>query len=181
MGKIQNITDMNTRKWFDRKFDFGSVTGNYAAIIKRLKETAGRIEELTAHQPEELLEYKPQGNWSVKEQTGHLYILEPVWRVRFGDIREEKEQLTAADLQNRATTEAGFNSYDIKKIISLFAKERNATVSYLEQLEEPDHKKTSMHPRLQQPMRIADLAYFVAEHDEHHIGKITEILQGLSQ
>jgi len=36
---------------------------------------------------------------------------------------------------------------------------------------------SSLHPRLKTPMRIVDLAYFVAEHDDHHIAAIREILK----
>jgi hypothetical protein len=28
----------------------------------------------------------------------------------------------------------------------------------------------SLHPRLKIPVRIIDLVYFVAEHDDHHLG-----------
>lgn len=35
---------------------------------------------------------------------------------------------------------------------------------------------TAMHPRLEVKMRIVDLAYFIAEHDDHHIAKIITIL-----
>jgi hypothetical protein len=31
---------------------------------------------------------------------------------------------------------------------------------------------TALHPRLKIPMRIVDLAYFVAEHDDHHLATI---------
>jgi len=35
----------------------------------------------------------------------------------------------------------------------------------------------SVHPRLQQPMRLVDSLYFVAEHDDHHIAKISGLLR----
>ncbi len=31
----------------------------------------------------------------------------------------------------------------------------------------------TLHPRLQQPMSAVDLAFFVAEHDDHHLARIT--------
>jgi|GEM_PF-4393916 len=35
---------------------------------------------------------------------------------------------------------------------------------------------TALHPRLKTPMRIVDLAYFVAEHDDHHLSRIRELV-----
>jgi hypothetical protein len=34
-----------------------------------------------------------------------------------------------------------------------------------------------LHPRLQQPLRIVDIAYFDAEHDDYHLGRIGELLR----
>ena len=33
-----------------------------------------------------------------------------------------------------------------------------------------------LHPRLKQPMRLVDHLYFVAEHDDHHLAKIWEMI-----
>lgn len=35
--------------------------------------------------------------------------------------------------------------------------------------------KSSLHPRLNVPMTIVDLAFFDAEHDDHHLVRINEI------
>jgi hypothetical protein len=32
------------------------------------------------------------------------------------------------------------------------------------------------HPRLKTPMRLVDHLYFVAEHDNHHLARIWELL-----
>jgi hypothetical protein len=32
-----------------------------------------------------------------------------------------------------------------------------------------------VHPRLQQPMRVVDMAFFVAEHDDHHLARMTQL------
>ncbi len=33
-------------------------------------------------------------------------------------------------------------------------------------------RMTALHPRLRQSMSVADLSFFVAEHDDHHLAKI---------
>ena len=50
-------------------------------------------------------------------------------------------------------------------------------VAQLEAMDEETIALTAQHPRLQQPMRVIDMALFVAEHDDHHIASITEILR----
>jgi|SRR5271169_3406603 len=44
-----------------------------------------------------------------------------------------------------------------------------ARLRKLEVLTEDEVARTALHPRLQQPMRLLDWAYFVAEHDDHHL------------
>jgi hypothetical protein len=33
-----------------------------------------------------------------------------------------------------------------------------------------------LHPRLRTPMRLVDHLYFVAEHDDHHLARIWELV-----
>jgi uncharacterized damage-inducible protein DinB len=163
-------------KWFDRKFDFSFDTDQYTAVYERLKEAPDTLKQLITNIPEDRLVYKPDGNWSMKEHSGHLSVLEPIWRIRFHDILESKPVLTPADLDNKATTEAGFNNYTMASLLDRFTAERKATLSLLDSIDVMDGSKTSMHPRLQQPMRIIDLVYFVVEHDDHHISVIREMI-----
>ena len=126
---------------------------------------------------EEKLTDQPDGKWSIMEHTGHLSILEPVWRIRVHDILESKPVLTPADLTNQATTEAGFNNDTPSSLLDRFTEERKITLSLLESIDVWDSSKTSLHPRLQQPMRIIDMVYFVAEHDDHHIAAMSNLLR----
>ena len=167
---------MGTEKWFDRKFNFFELgPDDYGEIYMRLKAAPDRLRAAVAGLAEGVLVKKPEGGWSIKEHAGHLWIMEPIWRVRFHDIEDRKPELSAADLSNRATTEANFNSKRISALLDQFVAERNTTLALLDNMEVLDESRTSMHPRLQQPMRMIDLAYFVAEHDDHHIQRIREI------
>ena len=38
-------------------------------------------------------------------------------------------------------------------------------------------ERTARHPRLGTPMRLIDIAFFTAEHDDHHLARITELLR----
>jgi len=47
----------------------------------------------------------------------------------------------------------------------------------LDSYDESSVVRAALHPRLQQPMRVLDLAFFVAEHDDHHLAHITRLIQ----
>lgn len=90
-------------------------------------------------------------------------------------FRKNKTEMSPADLNNTATDDALFNQYTLKKIMADFQRERSNTLNFLESFNEEDFLKSLYHPLLQQPMRIIDLTYFVAEHDIHHLKSIQHI------
>ncbi|OQP61342.1 hypothetical protein A3860_06425 [Niastella vici] len=167
---------MSTAKWFGRKFDFNFGNGKYPAIYERLQQAPDILASIILHIPEDILLYQPDGKWSVKEHVGHLSILEPLWRTRIQDITQKKAVLTATDLDNKKTSEAGFNDYTIAALLRKFREERKITLSLLDSMNVPEHSHTSLHPRLEQPMRIIDILYFTAEHDDHHTAAIRELI-----
>jgi uncharacterized damage-inducible protein DinB len=169
---------MSTSKWFERKFDFSFDVDEYTNIYQRLQQAPAVLETVLLNIPEQKLSHKPDGNWSVKEHTGHLSVLEPLWRARIQDIIDKKPVLTPTDLNNSATSEAGFNSFSITEQLQRFSEERKQTLSLLDNININDHSHTSLHPRMQQPMRMIDILYFTAEHDDHHITVIKEIVKG---
>jgi uncharacterized damage-inducible protein DinB len=166
---------MNTSKWFERKFDFNFGVEEYPLIYQRLQQAPDMLAALLLHKPEQQLSHQPGGKWSVKEHVGHLVVLESLWRARVRDIVEKKHMLTATDLDNKATTEAGFNNYRLALLLEQFAGERRETLSLLDGIDTSALSHTSLHPRLQQPMRIIDIMYFTAEHDDHHLGVIRNL------
>ncbi|MCS3802174.1 DinB family protein [Niastella sp. OAS944] len=167
---------MSASKWFERKFDFSFDVNEYTTIYRRLLQAPESLEIILQNKSNDILSYQPDGKWSVKEHTGHLSVLEPLWRARIQDIIEKRPTLTPTDLNNSATSEAGFNKLSITELIQRFAVERRQTLVLLDSINISGHTNTSLHPRMQQPMRIIDIAYFTAEHDDHHMGVIGEIL-----
>jgi uncharacterized damage-inducible protein DinB len=168
---------MNTTKWFDRVFDFQRESQEFPVIYQRLKEAPHQLRQLVAGLNVEQLRNQPEGKWSVTEHAGHLFTLEPLWRKRIVDIVEGKPVLTTADLENKATFDAGFNERNMDDVLNDFEWERKLTLEQLDRLTSDDFLKQSMHPRIKQPMRIVDHIYFVAEHDAHHLARVREIIQ----
>lgn len=162
--------------WFERSFDFSFPLELHPNLCTRLRGTPARLEEIVRGGSKELLRRRPQQKWSAQEHAGHLLDLGELWLVRVGDFVEGSRQLTAADLANRKTDEANHNARPLEQILAEF---RQARSTLLQRIETPDatlFARTSLHPRLQKPMRLVDHLYFVAEHDDHHLARIWELL-----
>ena len=167
---------MQRTEWFKRKFPLMEDNGILPAIIERLAGTPARVEELTGGLDDQLLTMKPGDKWSIKEEIGHLSDLEPLWSGRLDDFINREPELAAADLTNRKTHEAKHNETSFSTLLDNFRQERGRLVAKLMSLDEDHLLHTALHPRLKTPMRVIDLAYFVAEHDDHHLASIREII-----
>jgi len=171
---------MTKVKWFERSFDFSKDQNIFPSIIERLKGTPARLEEKFKSIPSEILETKIDNTWSIKENVGHLTDLEPLWQGRLEDIKNGEIEMRPTDLANRKTDEANHNARPIEKILSDFRAIREHTISLIENLDEEIIFKSALHPRLKTPMRTMDLFLFVAEHDDHHLARITELVKTLN-
>jgi uncharacterized damage-inducible protein DinB len=162
--------------WIDRKFDYGFPVELYPNICVRLWGTPARLEEMLRDvmTNADVLLSKPQEKWSVQEHAGHLLDLEPLWTARVDDFLSGRDTLAAADLSNRTTHEANHNARALVEILTGFRTARHRLVEHLGTCDPDVFARTSLHPRLKQPMRLVDHLYFVAEHDDHHLAKIWE-------
>ena len=163
--------------WFERKFEFTFPVDQHPNLCARLRGTPARLEELVRGAPRDLLIGKPDEKWSAQEHAGHLLDLEPLWLARVGDYLAGGSELTAADLKNRKTHEANHNARALNQLLQEFREARLRLLKRVETIDPPLFARTMLHPRLQQPMRLADHLYFVAEHDDHHLACIWELLK----
>lgn len=170
------IKSETSNKWFDRKFDFNFGMDKYDNLFYRLQQTPVLFNQVLSILPEDVQILKPNEKWSIKENIGHLVVLEPLWRMRFKDIKEQKHEMSPADLDNRLTDEMSFNKHLLQGLLKTFSNERKKSLEFLKTLEQNDFTKTSIHPRLKQPMRIIDMMFFVAEHDQHHLNTMLNII-----
>jgi uncharacterized damage-inducible protein DinB len=162
--------------WFERKFDFTFPVEQYPNLCVRLRGTPARLEEILRSVSREVLVNKPADKWSAQEHAGHLLDLEPLWAARVDDFLRGGDTLTAADLTNRKTHEASHNNRSLLEILAEFRAERMRLVDRGGTFEPAMFARSMLHPRLQQPMRLVDHLYFVAEHDDHHLTTIWEMV-----
>lgn len=168
-------------KWFDRTFDFSYPIGVFPCLLERLRGTPGRIEELMRLYPHSMLTTRVDGRWSMQEHVGHLVDLDELHQGRVSDYLAGAKVLRPADVKNERTKNANHNASSIDTILRNFRSARHRFVYTLENLDESRIELVAEHPRLQRPMRLIDMAYFVAEHDDHHLACVTDIYRQLGQ
>ncbi|MBE7170180.1 MAG: DinB family protein [Williamsia sp.] len=168
---------MEQVKWFNRAFDFTSDQNIFPSIAERLAGTPARLEEKFTLINPDILSVRIDGTWTIKENLGHLTDLEPLWQGRLDDIINGREELRPTDLQNTRTSQAHHDAVPIEQLLSSFRQVRNQTLHLLENVTTEQVFKSALHPRLKTPMRTMDLFLFVAEHDDHHLARITELVR----
>jgi uncharacterized damage-inducible protein DinB len=165
------------RVWFERKFALGLPQEAFPDILERVRGTPVRLEERVGGLGREILVRRAGAAWSIQENVGHLLDLEPLWAGRLEEFARGDDRLRPADLENRKTHEARHNDGAIEALLAGFRRARSEIVRRAEALGPADLEHTALHPRLGQPMTVVDHFFFVAEHDDHHLAAIGELIR----
>ena len=166
-------------RWFDRKFAFKPPPELFPVIVERLRGTTARAEEKAKTVPAEMITRRLGDSWSIQENIGHLLDVEELWEGRIDDFLSGEKELRPADLSNRSTHQADHNSQSLDTLVSSFRARRSSWVARLDDMTDEQVIVEALHPRLGQPMRVIDLCFFVAEHDDHHLARMSEIWRAL--
>jgi uncharacterized damage-inducible protein DinB len=166
---------MQKLQWFDRKFTFGVPAGMLPYYLERLTGTAIRIEEKVKDIPDEVLSHKLDGKWSVKQNIGHLAEVDEIALKRIDQIITGISPMSPAVFAPKQD----YNVKPVSEVLDYFRKTRGNNIERYKQLSDEELKKSSLHPRLKLTMTPVDLAFFDAEHDDHHLTRISEIIEQL--
>jgi hypothetical protein len=160
--------------WFERTFDFSFPPEKLPDLVERLRGTPGRARSLVAGLSHDQLVWRErEGTWSIQENIGHLWDLQPLWIGRVHDILSGKDTMRAADLKNQATFDAHHNDRGMDEILTGFASKRNEFVDLVESVKHEQYGLSALHPRLRVPLRIVDLCLFESDHDDYHLARVT--------
>ena len=163
-------------EWIKRQFRFELPLGMYGNVVERVRGTPSRLEDLTRGLSREVLTRREGDKWSIQEQAGHLLDIGELEMRRLDEFEAGRETLSAADMTNQLTHEADHNANSIENILTRFSsRERMAFVARLDSYDEEFVARTALHPRLKTQIRVIDLAFFIAEHDDHHLARISEL------
>jgi uncharacterized damage-inducible protein DinB len=168
---------MNVARWVERKFEFTIPLTLFPVVVERLRGAPARLEDKLRNVAPEILTRRDGDRWSAQEHAGHLVDLDDLHSGRLDDFLAGAKVLRAWETTNRKTYDANHNARSIGEILAAFRKERGAFVKRLEDWKDEDVARTAIHPRLQQPMRVIDMALFVAEHDDHHLAMMSELMR----
>lgn len=168
---------MKKLRWFERKFQFGLPDGMLPFYLERLEGTIARLQAKVDGMSEEILSCKFEDKWSVKQNIGHLAEVDQISGIRIGEMVRGLPVLSPAVFEPKGD----YNANPIRSLLIFFKENRIANISRFASLNEKELSMTSTHPRLAMPMTPVDLAWFDAEHDDHHLVRINEIIEKLSK
>ncbi|HEY9046644.1 MAG TPA: DinB family protein [Ohtaekwangia sp.] len=162
---------MKKLAWFDRQFTFGLPSGMLPFYLERLSGTAWRMEAKVKGIADEILSERWNDKWSVKQNIGHLAEVDEVASQRIDQMLQGAEVMAPAVFEPR-----DYNAMSVQDVIAYFREGRLKHLAKYSSLRDEDLLVSSIHPRLKQRMTPIDLAFFDAEHDDHHLLMISEIL-----
>ncbi len=171
---------MKTTPWIERRFALDMPAGLFPQLVERLRGTPARVEDRVRGLSPEVLRAREGTTWSIQENVGHLLDVEALFHGRLEDYAAGRDILRAADLSGRRTSEADHNARPLREILAAFRESRMRLVARLDALDEAAVERSALHPRLNRPMRVIDMALFEAEHDDHHLARITELIRTFS-
>ncbi|WP_114208510.1 DinB family protein [Acidisarcina polymorpha] len=163
--------------WIERSFQFDSPRWMYPNLVERIRGGPARVEDAARDVPLSLMTKREGTSWSIQENIGHLLDIEPLMLGRLDDFRQKLPQLRAWEETNGATWEANHNAQPLQELLAGFRSARSTLVERFDSLDNSLIEQAAFHPRLKRPMRIIDLVYFIAEHDDYHLAKISAIKQ----
>lgn len=145
-------------------------------MIERLISTTCRLKSIADEVSDVRASVRLKGKWSMKDHIGHLVDLEDIHTFRLREFLSRKPELFAADMKNQQTEDANHNSKSTQALLESFSTKRKVFVNVLSSMDDQTHLFQSLHPRLKVLMRPIDVGTFTAEHDDHHLASIRELL-----
>lgn len=167
---------MQQIKWTERKFSFGYHKGYMPFLIERLQGALPRLQELLQNCNDDEASMQNNGAWSIKQHIGHLTDIERLHSGRIDDFMRGAEVLRAADMTNNATYSADHNSASCADLLADFRAARARFIEKLQRLDDRQLDRKAWHPRLQEKMNIPDMLFFIAEHDTHHLARVSQLV-----
>jgi uncharacterized damage-inducible protein DinB len=164
------------KPWLERVFPFDLPLSMFPNVLERLRGTPARLEDRVRDVPSECLVLRPGEAWSVQETLGHLLLVEGLWIGRLDDFLAGAKELRPAGYDPRRVEEARFNERPLAELLAAFRAARIHHVGRLEDLGSSDVERTAFHPRLKRTVNVLDMMVFAAEHDDHHLARVTQML-----
>jgi hypothetical protein len=165
---------MNNLPWFERNLKFGYPKEMLPFFLERLAGSMVRIQNKIQGIDDRILSTRLNDKWSVKQNIGHLAEVDEIANKRLDEMVAGVSPMSPAVFEPQ-----DYNPWPIEKVFEKFKANRLKNLKKYQSLAETDLLKSSLHPRLKVMMTPVDLAWFDAEHDDHHFVTINNILKQL--
>lgn len=163
--------------WTERTFDFSFPVEMAPIIIARLEGAPARVAWYVSRADQSTLTRRVGDSWSIQENIAHLADLDgALFHPRLDEFERGAESLMPADMSNALTWGADHNDLSIHDVLERFGTGRAEIIARLDAFDEGFFSRVAQHPRLGVSMRVVDLLFFWAEHDDHHAARIRELL-----
>ena len=160
--------------WAERKFEFNCPVGIFPVVLERLRGTAPRLEAMLENRTEAQLNRKAGDQWSITEQVAHLCEAENVWHRRVEDFLSGQQVLQALGITE--DDKVNDKAKPINELLETFSESRNKLLDKVKDMDETTVTLSLIHPRFNKHMKLVDQLFVIAEHDDHHLAKIRELL-----
>lgn len=179
MSTVNNgvMRDLLRPSWAERRFQFVHPPWMLADFVERLRGIVPRVEVLVAGVSEEIAQRQQDGRWSIAQNIGHLADVEDLWQQRLEDLRQARAAYTPADPQRFRAMAESHQTRPLSETIAELLGKRTNLVAALSEASPELQRASAFHERLQVPMRLVDCAQFVAEHDDHHLLRVRQLLE----
>jgi DinB superfamily len=178
---------MPIRPWSERTFVYTRPLADVTVLIARVNGTSARLEDSIRGIEERIVKsrtpsvattenLRPPLRWSPLDHAGHLLDVDELHSQRIKDFLNDKETLSPADPGNSKTEEEHYNRQPVDPILQRFRVGRSTMTNVLFGLPESAFEKRSKHPRTSEPIRLLDYVELIAEHDDHHLATIRELI-----
>ena len=167
---------MQRQKWVDHAFPTNIDVGWTENILSRVRDTNLRLHHYASIRDDDFNSRKLEDAWSIKEHIGHLIDLEALHYHRLQQFAALAHELSPADMSNQRTYAANHNERSTKDLLTSFEDKRSQFLIEFDQLNHESLNHAAFHPRLKVEFRPVDMLFFMAEHDDHHITSIVELL-----
>lgn len=163
--------------WVERRFAFDFPPEHAPEILERLRGTPARLDERVAALPAALRTRRDGEKWSIQEHAGHLITVEQLFLGRLDDYAAGLPALRPAEMSGQATFAADYNAQPVAQVLGEFRAQRARFLARVEGFAAALFARSAQHPRLGRPMRLVDMLFFQAEHDDYHLARITELIR----
>ena len=168
-------------KWNDRRFNFDYSVDVYPVMLARLRGTPARLDEILTDLPKDVLTKQVDGTWSIMQNAAHLIDVDVLHLCRMDDYDNNVDTLRPADRSAIDNHIPSFDRDSRADILKTFRLIRTDLHGRMAGLDEAGALRSAHHPRLDQPMRVIDMAYFAAEHDDYHLARTYELVELLAK